>query len=77
MLKIHTKTEEEAAAEHCSRDNMTITIDDMSDGMAEVLRNWRQSSSWRQELLFQNEFPEKEDVPLCKTRFLQVTTEIR
>jgi hypothetical protein len=48
-----TKTEEEAAAEHCSMDNMTITIDDMLDWMAEVLMNWRQSSSLREELLFQ------------------------
>jgi hypothetical protein len=34
-------------------DNMTIAIDDMLDWMAEVLMDWRQSSSLREALLFQ------------------------
>lgn len=36
-------------------DNMAITIDDMSDGVADVM-NWRQASSLREELLFQRSF---------------------
>ncbi len=42
--------------------------------MAEIIeamrRNWRQSSSSREQLLFRNELPEKEDVSWCTTRFL-------
>jgi hypothetical protein len=42
--------------------------------MAELIkamrRNWRQSSSLRQQLLFENALPEKEHVSLCKTRFV-------
>ena len=49
----------------------------MTEPIKAMRRNWRQSSSLRQQLLFENPLPEKEHVSLCKTRLFYVTTETR